>query len=129
MGVRLLARVALLATLLASGSGQASRAETLPVHDGVGGEFSAQSSLGRVLSLSDFRRKVVLLFFGYTSCQDICPATLAHLKSLLQGIGPGSRDVQVLFVTVDPENAGSTPDSSDLPGSARRPIASPSSSW
>ncbi|MBW1842815.1 MAG: SCO family protein [Deltaproteobacteria bacterium] len=76
----------------------------LPIHDGVGGEFSASSSLGREVSLSEFRDKVVLLFFGYTSCQDVCPATLAHLQSLVRELGNASNDVQVLFVTVDPEN-------------------------
>ncbi len=85
-------------------SGHASRKDPLPVHDDVGGEFSAPSSLGREVSLSEFHDKVVLLFFGYTSCQDVCPATLAHLQSLVSSLGKASDDVQVLFVTVDPEN-------------------------
>ncbi|MBW2281078.1 MAG: SCO family protein [Deltaproteobacteria bacterium] len=76
----------------------------LPVHDGVGGEFAAQSSLGREVRLSEFRGKVVLLFFGYTSCPDVCPATLAHLKGLMKRLGPADADVQVLLVSVDPEN-------------------------
>jgi len=83
---------------------RASGENPLPVHDGVGGEFSASSSLGREVSLSEYRDKVVLLFFGYTSCQDVCPATLAHLQSLVRGLGDASGDVQVLLVTVDPEN-------------------------
>jgi protein SCO1/2 len=78
--------------------------DELPIYDGVGGEFSAPSSLGRKVSLSEFRDKVVLLFFGYTSCQDVCPATLAHLHSLVRELGEASEEVQVLFVTVDPEN-------------------------
>ncbi len=78
--------------------------EPLPIHDGVGGEFAAQSSLGREVRLSEFRGKVVLLFFGYTSCPDVCPATLAHLKALVSRLGPAADDVQVLLVTVDPEN-------------------------
>ena len=90
--------------LLVATSVQASGKNPLPVHDGVGGEFSAPSSLGREVSLSEYRNKVVLLFFGYTSCQDVCPATLAHLQSLVRGLGEASGDVQVLFVTVDPEN-------------------------
>jgi protein SCO1/2 len=92
------------ATLLIAVSGQASSKDPLPVHDGVGGKFSAPSSLGREVSLSEFHDKVVLLFFGYTSCQDVCPATLAHLQSLVRNLGEASSDVQVLFVTVDPEN-------------------------
>jgi protein SCO1/2 len=93
-----------LGALLAAMSVQASDLNPLPVHDGVGGEFSAPSSLGREVSLSEYRDKVVLLFFGYTSCQDVCPATLAHLQSLVRNLGNAAGDVQVLFVTVDPEN-------------------------
>ncbi len=104
MRVRFSVLVSLLAALLLAGSGQASSEKKLPIHDGVGGEFAAQSSLGRGVSLSEFRGKVVLLFFGYTSCQDICPTTLAHLKSLVKRIGTAAKDVQVLFVTVDPKN-------------------------
>ena len=94
----------LIATLLIAGGTTASTESPLPIHDGVGGEFSAPSSLDREVSLSEFRNKVVLIFFGYTSCQDICPATLSHLKSLVRNMGKASDDVQVLFVTVDPEN-------------------------
>jgi protein SCO1/2 len=90
--------------LLVALGGQAISENPLPIHDDVGGEFSAPSSLGRDVSLSEFRDKVVLLFFGYTSCQDVCPATLAHLQSLVRDLGKSSDDVQVLFVTVDPEN-------------------------
>lgn len=94
----------LFAGLILSASPQASGENSLPIHDGVGGDFSGPSSLGRVVSLSEFQDKVVLLFFGYTSCQDVCPATLGHLRSLMLGLGAASDGVQVLFVTVDPEN-------------------------
>lgn len=94
----------MLAGLFAALGAATSAANPLPVHDGVGGAFSAPSSLGREVSLSEYRDKVVLLFFGYTSCQDVCPATLAHLQSLVRALGDTSDDVQVLFVTVDPEN-------------------------
>ena len=96
--------VCLIAILMVSAGALAGSFWSLPVHDGVGGEFSAVSSLGRKVSLSEFRGKAVLLFFGYTSCQDVCPATLAHLKALLKRIDPRSGEVQVLLVTVDPEN-------------------------
>jgi protein SCO1/2 len=92
-----------LVSLLAS-VGIAAAGEPLPIHDGVGGEFAAQSSLGREVRLSEFRGKVVLLFFGYTSCPDVCPATASHLKALLKQLGPAAAGVQVLLVTVDPEN-------------------------
>ena len=93
-----------LAALLISCDGPAGAQAALPIHDGVGGDFTAESSLGRPASLSDFEGKVVLLFFGYTSCQDICPATLAHLGSLMESLGTAADGVQVLLVTVDPEN-------------------------
>jgi protein SCO1/2 len=93
-----------LAALLLACDGEADARTALPIHDGVGGDFIAESSLGRPASLSDFQGKVVLLFFGYTSCQDICPATLAHLGSLMESLGTAADGVQVLLVTVDPEN-------------------------
>jgi protein SCO1/2 len=89
---------------LIDSEGQIGSEKPLPIHDDVGGEFSAPSSLGRNVSLSEFRDKVVLLFFGYTSCQDVCPATLAHLQALVRDLGKASDSVQVLLVTVDPEN-------------------------
>jgi len=92
------------AMLLLPGIGQSSSEKTLPIHDGIGGEFRAQSSLGREVSLSEYRGKVVLIAFGYTSCQDICPATMAHLQLLLKRLDAAADAVQVLFVTVDPEN-------------------------
>ena len=75
----------------------------LPILDGVGGEFTASSSLGREIRLSEYRGKVVLLFFGYTSCQDVCPVTLAHLAALVRRLSTDADSVQVLFVTVDPD--------------------------
>jgi protein SCO1/2 len=94
----------LLAALLIAGGAGANPDELLPIHDGVGGSFSAPSSLGREVSLSEYRGKVILLFFGYTSCQDVCPVTLSHLKALVKRLGPAADGIQVLFVTVDPEN-------------------------
>jgi protein SCO1/2 len=93
-----------LGLLLVASGGQGRETQNLPIHDGVGGEFIAQSSLGREVRLSEFKGKVVFLFFGYTSCQDICPATLAHLKSVMRSLGSSAKDVQVLLVTIDPEN-------------------------
>jgi protein SCO1 len=53
-------------------------------------------------SEADFRGSVVLLYFGYTWCPDICPTTLANLAAVLDRLGPLARGVRVLFVTVDP---------------------------
>lgn len=56
-----------------------------------------------VFRLSEQRGKVVLLFFGYTSCPDICPATLSDMKQVFAGLGERADRLQVVFVTVDPE--------------------------
>jgi protein SCO1 len=53
--------------------------------------------------LSETRGKVVALFFGYTSCPDVCPTTIAELNQALEKLGEQADQVQVLFVTVDPE--------------------------
>ena len=53
--------------------------------------------------LSEMRGSVVALFFGYTSCPDICPTTMAELNQALGELGDQADQVQVLFVTVDPE--------------------------
>lgn len=85
-----------------------ARAADLPVHDGVGGDFILQSSLGRDVSLSEYRGKVVLLFFGFTSCPDICPTNLAHLQALTNKLGEDAHRTQVVLISVDPET--DTPD-------------------
>jgi len=52
---------------------------------------------------TDYRGKVVVLYFGYTHCPDICPATLANFAAALQKLGQRANDVRILFVTVDPD--------------------------
>ncbi|HFD40739.1 MAG TPA: SCO family protein [Anaerolineae bacterium] len=61
------------------------------------------SRTGQPVSLSDFRGKVVLLYFGYTTCPDVCPATLTDYKRVYEILGDKTKDVQFLWVTVDPE--------------------------
>lgn len=58
---------------------------------------------GSSFQLSQMRGKVVALFFGYTSCPDVCPTTMAELKQALEKLGASADQVQVLFVTVDPQ--------------------------
>jgi len=57
---------------------------------------------GQKRSLLDFQGRVVVVFFGYTSCPDICPTMLARLAEVMRTLGPASQHVQVLFVTLDP---------------------------
>jgi protein SCO1/2 len=53
--------------------------------------------------LSDFKGKVVVLFFGYTHCPEVCPTTLADLAQTMRLLGNDANRVQVLFVTLDPD--------------------------
>jgi protein SCO1/2 len=58
---------------------------------------------GKPRTLADFRGKVVVLFFGYTQCPDVCPTTLAEQAEVMKQLGADAARVQVLFVTIDPE--------------------------
>lgn len=58
---------------------------------------------GQARRLADFRGRVVILFFGYTSCPDICPTSLARFAAVQEALGEERQRVQVLFVTLDPE--------------------------
>jgi len=58
---------------------------------------------GKSRTMGDFKGKVVVLFFGYTHCPDVCPTTMADLKKTMKVLGDKSNEVQVLFVTVDPQ--------------------------
>ncbi|MCB0200906.1 MAG: SCO family protein [Anaerolineae bacterium] len=61
------------------------------------------SETGQPFDLSDQVGKVSLLFFGYTTCPDVCPTTLAEARTILNDLGDDANDVEFLFVTVDPE--------------------------
>ena len=67
-----------------------------------GKDFSLVDPDGKVRTLADFKGKVVVMFFGYTQCPDICPTTLTEMQQVMTLLGPQSDKVQVLFVTVDP---------------------------
>jgi protein SCO1/2 len=68
-----------------------------------GKDFSLLDPDGKVRTLSDFKGKVVVMFFGYTQCPDICPTTLTEMQQVMALLGPQADKVQVLFVTVDPD--------------------------
>jgi protein SCO1 len=63
-------------------------------------DFTLQSASGPV-SLSDFRGKLVVVFFGFTNCTDVCPLTLAAFRQAFTELGDQAMDVQVLFISVD----------------------------
>ena len=62
-----------------------------------------KDATGKLRNLSEFKGKVVLVFFGYTHCPDVCPTTLAEMAGVMQQLGADAERLQVLFVTVDPE--------------------------
>jgi protein SCO1/2 len=66
-------------------------------------ELKLQGSDGHALTLDRFRGKVVLLAFGFSSCGEVCPITLATLAGARKKLGEAAADVQVVYVTVDPE--------------------------
>lgn len=66
-------------------------------------DFHLTDHNGKPRSLSDFKGKVAVVFFGYTHCPDVCPTTLADLAQTLRLLGKDAERVQVLFVTLDPE--------------------------
>ena len=66
-------------------------------------DFQLTGHDGKPRTLSDFHGKVVLLFFGFTHCPDICPTTLAQFAQVAKQLGADAERVQFLFVTVDPE--------------------------
>jgi protein SCO1/2 len=65
-------------------------------------EFTLTNDEGKSVSAQDYRGKVVLLYFGYTHCPDVCPLTMAHLHVVMQHLGKLADGARILFVSVDP---------------------------
>jgi protein SCO1/2 len=66
-------------------------------------EFALLDHNGKARTLADFKGKLVVMFFGYTQCPDVCPTTMVEMANVMKELGPDADQVQVLFVTVDPE--------------------------
>ena len=81
--------------------------ESFSAIDITGAAYAQQLALtdhnGQTRNLSDFPGKVVVLFFGYTQCPDVCPTTMAQLAGIKKSLGKDGDRLQVLFVTVDPQ--------------------------
>lgn len=69
-----------------------------------GGDFELTAHSGKRVSTTEYRGKLLVLFFGYTHCPDICAPTLTRLADVMKQLGPDAARVQVLFVTVDPKH-------------------------
>lgn len=93
---------ACLALASCTGSGPSFRSTDI-TGAALGRDFKLIDHNGQPRTLADFRGKVVVVFFGFTHCPDVCPATLAELARALKKLGPDAQRVQVLMVTVDPE--------------------------
>jgi cytochrome oxidase Cu insertion factor (SCO1/SenC/PrrC family) len=68
----------------------------------VGGPFRLVDHMGKSRSDADFHGKLVLLYFGFTYCPDLCPTDLATIGVLVEKLGKAGESVQPLFVTLDP---------------------------
>lgn len=66
-------------------------------------DFALTDQNGKARSLADFKGKAVVIFFGYTQCPDVCPTTMTEMAQVMKQLGDLANQVQVLFVTVDPE--------------------------
>ena len=97
----------LLAAALAGGCGDKAEAPRFKLTDVTGAGFGKALNLtdhnGRPRTLADFRGKVVTVFFGFTHCPDVCPTTLVEMAQVMKELGADADQLQVLFVTVDPE--------------------------
>jgi protein SCO1 len=66
-------------------------------------DFTLINQTGNPVSLSDYRGKMVLMFFGFTNCEDVCPITLLQFKQIRQKLADNANKVAFLFVSVDPQ--------------------------
>ena len=69
----------------------------------LGRDFELIDHNGQPRTLADFRGKVLVVFFGFTHCPDVCPTTLAELAKAMKQLGPDAQRVQVAMITVDPQ--------------------------
>lgn len=69
----------------------------------IGGAFTLVDHTGRSVSEKDFLGRPALVFFGFTNCPEVCPTTLFELTNRMKTLGPPADQLQVLFITADPE--------------------------
>ena len=102
--------LALSASWLAAGgllAGCSRQAPTFKSNDITGAPFAQDFKLtdhtGQVRTMADFRGKAVVVFFGFTQCPDVCPTSMTTLAEVKRLMGDKGKQLQVLFITVDPE--------------------------
>jgi protein SCO1/2 len=69
----------------------------------IGGPFTLVSTNGENVTDQSFRGKWLVMFFGYTSCPDVCPTALSNMSAALEKLGRGVNELQPIFITVDPQ--------------------------
>jgi protein SCO1/2 len=110
----------LVIAIIAGGCGQPDTRPQFKLTDVTGANLGRELNLldhnGRPRTLADFRGKVVVIFFGFAQCPDVCPTTLSELAAVARELGKDADRMQVLFVTVDPER--------DTPGVLRQYVPS-----
>ena len=72
-------------------------------HGPIGGPFALTDQNGKPRSDIEFRGKLMIVYFGYTFCPDVCPADLMSIGQALEALGPAAEGVQPVFITIDPE--------------------------
>ena len=105
---RLILSAALLGALALAGCDRAGTAPAgFKAIDITGAEYARDFDLpdanGRRRTLADFKGRVVVVFFGFTHCPDVCPTTMIELAEVKKALGPDGARVQGIFITVDPE--------------------------
>ncbi len=74
-----------------------------PTQAAIGGPFELVQGDGQMVTDRSFRGKYLLIYFGYTQCEDVCPTTLASMAAALDALGRRADEIQPLFITIDPE--------------------------
>jgi protein SCO1/2 len=104
---RLVAGALLVLAALIAGCDSSPKAPAFELTDITGADFARDVRLtdhnGHARTLAEFKGKVVVVFFGYTHCPDVCPVTLGELAIVARELGKDAERMQVLFITVDPE--------------------------
>ena len=72
-------------------------------HVPIGGPFTLTDQTGKPRSDIEFRGKLMIVYFGYTFCPDVCPADLMSISEALEALGPAAQGVQPVFITIDPK--------------------------
>ncbi len=102
--MRSLFAAALVATVLAACAPGAPKFESTDISSAsFGRDFALIDHTGQPRKLADFRGTVVVMFFGFTQCPDVCPTAMGKLAAAMNKLGADASRVQGLFVTVDPE--------------------------